>query len=150
MTKGAVIEELLAQKKLAVFGVSRSGRKFGNAAYKGLRAAGYRVFAIHPEAERLEGDPCYRDLAALPEAVGAAVLVVPPGEAEKLVADVARAGIHYVWLQQGAESPAVLAACERAGLRTVAGECVLMFLEPSAWFHRAHRFVRKVTRGLPD
>ena len=150
MTKGAVIEELLAQRKVAVFGVSRSGRKFGNAAYRGLRAAGYRVYAIHPEADRLEGDPSYRSLAALPDPVGAAVLVVPPAEAEKLVPEVARAGIHYVWLQQGAESPAVLAACEKAGLRAVAGECVLMFIQPSAWFHRAHRFVRKVTRGLPD
>ncbi len=150
MTKGAVIEELLAQRKVAVFGVSRSGRKFGNAAYKGLRAAGYRVFAIHPDAERIEGDPCYRSLAALPEAVGAVLLVVPPAEAARLVPEVARAGIHYVWLQQGAESPEVLAACELAGLRAVSGECVLMFIEPSAWFHRAHKFVRRWTRGLPD
>jgi len=150
MTKGAVIEEMLAQRKLAVFGVSRSGRKFGNAAYRGLRAAGYRVFAVHPEADRIEGDPCYPSLAALPEAVGGVVLVVPPAQAEKIVPEVARAGIHYVWLQQGAESPAVLAACQAAGLRAVSGECVLMFIEPSSWFHRAHRLVRRVTRGLPD
>jgi predicted CoA-binding protein len=147
--KSAVIREILAQRKLAVVGVSRSKNKFGNAAYRSLRAAGFRVFAVNPEADRIEGDPCYRDLASLPEPVGAVVAVVPPAVTEKLVAEAAAAGINYVWMQQGAESAEAIAACERAGIRYVSGECILMFAEPTPWFHRAHRFVRKVTRGLP-
>lgn len=148
-TTRAVITELLAQRKIAVVGVSRSPNKFGGAAYRALRAAGYRVFAVHPEAERLEGDPCYRNLASLPEPVGAVLAIVPPAKTEALVAEVAAAGIKYLWMQQGAESPAAIAACEQAGIRYVAGECILMFAEPTPWFHRVHRFIRKVTQGLP-
>jgi hypothetical protein len=46
-------------------------------------------------------------------------------------AEAAAAGIHHVWLQQGAESPEVLKACRDAGIDAVSGECVLMFARPT-------------------
>ncbi len=149
MTPRAVIDEFLAQRRVAVVGASRSERKFGNAAYRALRAAGYRVFAVNREARSIEGDPCYASLSALPEPVGGALVVVPPGECEAVVRDAAAAGIRYVWMQQGAESDAAIAFCRANGIRWVDHQCILMFAEPSAWFHRAHRFVRRVTGRLP-
>jgi predicted CoA-binding protein len=51
-----------------------------------------------------------------------------------------------VWLQQGAESPDVIAASRELGLDVVAGECILMFAKP-AGFHRAHRWVHDLVHG---
>ncbi len=56
MTSRATVDDFLAQRSLAVVGVSRGGKKFGNMVYRELKAKGYRLFPIHPEAEELEGD----------------------------------------------------------------------------------------------
>jgi hypothetical protein len=55
VTEKALIQDFVAQKTLAVVGVSRGGKKFGNMALRALRDKGYRVFPIHPQAESLEG-----------------------------------------------------------------------------------------------
>lgn len=135
----AAVDSFIAQKTLALVGASRSGRKFGNAIYRELRAKGYRVLAVHPSAERIEGDPCWPTLAALPEPVGGAVVVVPPVAAHTVVQEAAAARIPRVWLQQGSESPEAVEAARAAGLEVVSGHCLLMFVEPTGWFHRVHR-----------
>ena len=38
----------------------------GNVIYKRLRDRGYEVFAVNPNADAVEGDTCYRDLASIP------------------------------------------------------------------------------------
>jgi hypothetical protein len=50
--------------------------------------------------------------------------------------DAAAAGIRHVWLQQGAQSPEIVALCDQLGLETVAGECILMFAKPTG-VHRS-------------
>ena len=119
-------------------------------ALRELRAKGYRLFPIHPEAEKIEDEPCYRNFTSLPEPVGGVLVVVPPGQTEQVVRDAAAAGVTRVWMQQGAESPAAIEFCKEHGLSVIHGECVLMFAEPAAWFHRAHRWVWSVMGKLPQ
>src|SRR5262249_58493893 len=55
--------EFLAHKRIAVTGVSRTPQGHGsNVVYQRLRARGYEVVAINPNAEQVEGDRCYPDL----------------------------------------------------------------------------------------
>ncbi len=150
MTNREAIEGFLAERSLAVVGVSRGGKRFGNYAFRMLRERGYRVFAVHPRAETLEGDRAYPSLDALPERVGGVVVVVPPSEAERVVRVAAAAGIGRIWLQQGAESPAVLRLCDQLGVVTVQGRCILMFTEPVRSFHRIHRWVWRFLGKLPN
>jgi hypothetical protein len=52
--------DFLANKRIAVTGVSRTSNGHGsNVVYKRLRDRGYEVFAINPNADRVEGDRCY-------------------------------------------------------------------------------------------
>jgi len=81
MTSKAAVMDFVNQRSLAVVGVSRSGKKFGNTAYRELKAKGYRLVPVHPEAETLEGDLCARSLATLPTPVGGVLVIVPPGQA---------------------------------------------------------------------
>ncbi|UCD23854.1 MAG: CoA-binding protein, partial [Gemmatimonadota bacterium] len=85
MTSKSAVEEFLNQRTLAVVGVSRSGKKFGNGASRELRKKGYRIIPVHPEAETIDGERCYGSLSELPEQVGGVLLVVPPHETEKVV-----------------------------------------------------------------
>ncbi len=59
-----IIEEFLTLKTLAVVGVSRRKDKFGNVIYRELRARGYQVMAVNPNADMVEGDRCYAGLGA--------------------------------------------------------------------------------------
>ena len=148
-TKSAV-SDFVTQRKLAIVGVSRQGKKFGNLAYRELKAKGYRLFPINPHAESIAGKQCYPSLRALPEPVDGVLVVVPPTETEKVVREAAAAGIPRVWMQQGAESPEAIRFCESHGISVVHGECILMFAEPAAFYHRAHRWVWKLLGKLPQ
>lgn len=148
MTVRAAVEEFLEQKTLAVVGVSRSGKKFGNAAARELRKKGYRVIPVHPVADEIDGERCYANLRELPEQVGGVLVVVPPSETERVVRDASDAGIGRVWMQQGAQSDTAIEYCNDRGISVVHGECILMFAEPTGG-HKLHRWIWKVLGKLP-
>jgi hypothetical protein len=148
MNRQAAIEDFLSQKTLALAGASRSGRKFGNTLLKELRAKGYEVLPVHPDAKELDGIACVPSLADLPPTVGGLVLVVPPMRTEALVEEAARAGIRRIWMQQGSASPKAIRQCEEHGIDLIHGECLLMFAHP-AGLHRFHRWLWGVFGKLP-
>ena len=149
MTRQQAIREFLGQRTLAIAGASRGGKKFGNAVLVSLKAKGYRMLPVHPVAAQLEGVPCSHSLRELPEAVGGLVIAVPPAETEKLITEAHEAGITRIWTQVGAESSQAIALCEQSGITLIHGECILMFAEPAELFHRAHRFIHKITGKYP-
>lgn len=144
-----VLDDFLTQRTLALVGVSRDGHGFGNTVRKELARKGFTVHLVHPEAESIDGQPCFKSLAALPERVGGAVLVTPPAVTEKLVREAFVAGIPRIWMQQGAESDEAIRFCEERGIAVVHHECILMFAEPAGWFHRAHRWARGAESHRP-
>ncbi len=150
MTEQAAVDAFLAQRRLAVVGVSRSGKKFGNLVYRALKERGYEVVAVHPEAEVLEGDRCVPSVAALPPGVGGLVLVVPPAESLRLVGEAAAAGIRQVWLQPGSFSPEVIRLAQEQGMGVVAGECIMMHARPVRSIHWLHRLLRQLAGKLPS
>lgn len=144
------IDDFVAGRTMAIVGVSADGKKgFGNAAYKELKARGYRVLAVHPRADRIQGDPCWPSLEALPEPIERLLVSISPDRAEAVVREAAAAGVKQVWLQQGAESPEVLDACREAGIRPIHGHCILMFAEPVGSFHRIHRWIWRLIGRAP-
>jgi len=149
MNAKKLVDDFIAQKKIAVVGVSRKKTKFGNAIYKELKQKGYNVFPINPHINTFEEDTCYPDLYSLPEKVDAVVINVPPAQTEKVVREAKEAGIKKVWLQQGSKSEAAVKYCEENGIDCVSNECILMFAQPSAFIHRAHRWVWSVLGKLP-
>jgi uncharacterized protein len=150
MTTKKVVEEFLAQKNIAIVGVSRKKTKFGNAIYRELKQKGYNVFAVNPNMSVFEGDACYPDLMSIPEKVDAVVINVPPAQTEKVVKEANEAGIQKVWLQQGSQSDEAINYCEENEIDCVSNECILMFAQPSAFIHRAHKWVWGVFGKLPQ
>ena len=139
------IQDFVGCQRIAVVGASRSGKKFGNAAAKELRTRGYQVAIIHPEAQEIDGQPCYPNLSALQGQVDAVLISVPATQAAAVMREAASLGIHHVWLQQGAESPELLALGQELDLSLVSKKCVLMYAPPVKSYHGWHRgFVKLV------
>ncbi len=144
----AAIQDFINGKRIAVAGASRKGTKFGNAASKELGARGYQVYLIHPQAQEIDGQKCYPNLAALPSRVDGVLVSVPPGQAEGVLREAAGSGVRNVWLQAGAETPELLALANDLGLNLVSGKCILMYAQPVQSFHRWHRWFCQLTGQL--
>jgi hypothetical protein len=143
------IQEFLSQKSVAIVGVSHTGKKFSNIVYKELKSKGYQLFPVNPKTDNLNSECCYPNLRSLPEKVGGVVVITKPTETEKIVREASALGIKHIWIQQGAESDEAIHFCNENDMNVIHGECILMFAEPAAFFHRVHRWVWGVLGKLP-
>ena len=149
MTSRSSVDEFISKHTFAIVGVSRSGKKFGNITFRELTAHGYKLYPIHPDAETLEGVPAYKNFSSLPEKVDGVIIIVPPSQTEKVVEEAAAAGIRRIWMQQGAQSEASIRLCQEKGITEIHGECINMFANDTASYHRFHRGILKFFGRLP-
>jgi len=146
--------EFLANKRIAVTGVSRSAQGHGsNVVYQRLRERGYQVFAVNPNADVVEGDRCYPDLRSIPGGVSAVVIGTRPERAEATMRECAELGIKHVWMHRSVGGGSVSAAATDYGLgqgiNVIPGGCPLMFEPVDDGGHRAMRFVFTLTGAVP-
>src|SRR5450759_34573 len=93
--------QFLSNKRVAVTGVSRNPSGHGsNVVYERLRERGYEVYAVNPNADEVEGDPCYRNLKSIPGGVDAVVIATRPETAETTMRECADLGIMHVWMHR--------------------------------------------------
>jgi len=146
--------EFLAKKRIAVTGVSRNPQGHGsNAVYQRLRARGYEVFAVNPNAESVEGDRCYRDLESIPAGVEAVVIGTRPEIAETTVRECVELGIRHVWMHRafgaGSVSESAAAYGRERGISVIDGGCPLMFGPTADVGHRCMRPILMLTGAVP-
>jgi len=63
---------------IAIVGATDAQHKYGSIIYLNLKRKGYRVVGINPTRSTVDGDPCFRSLADLPENPDIVNIVVPP------------------------------------------------------------------------
>jgi predicted CoA-binding protein len=108
---------------IAVVGLSRDPAKAAHSVPAGLKAAGYRVVPVNPEATELLGEPAFPTLAAIPFPVEL-VLVFRPAQFAPAIAEQAVAiGAKALWLQQGIYSSEARRIAKQAGLQYVDDRC---------------------------
>jgi predicted CoA-binding protein len=143
------IDEFVAGKTFAMAGVSRDANAFSTAVYRELKAKGYRLLPVNPNADTIEGDACYASLSALPEKPDGVLVFTQPAVTASVVRDAAAAGITRLWIQQGAESAEALELCREHGLSAISKRCIMMFAEPVGGIHKVHRFFARLFGSYP-
>src|SRR4030042_3525231 len=93
-----LVQDFLAQKKIAVVGVSDKRDTGCNAGYRRFKAAGYIVSAVNPHLTTFDGGPCYPDLKSIPEKPDAVFILANPRVTEKIVQQCVDLGIKHVWM----------------------------------------------------
>ncbi len=136
-----LIDDFISSKKLAVVGMSRSGKKFGNMASRELRAKGYEIFPVHPEASEIDGLTCSPDLKSLSGKVDAVWISVPPAKVPAVLEEAAQIGLKNIWLQQGAWSKEVQETIDLLKLPVVSKKCIMMYAQPVHSIHKFHRTI---------
>ncbi len=90
-----MLEAIFAPKSIAVVGASPDPTKLGHRVLRNVLDNGYRgrVFPTHPTASHVPDLPAYSSVAAIPESVELAVVVVPPQAVLAVVEDCGQKGV---------------------------------------------------------
>lgn len=147
-----LVDDFLAQERIAVVGVRTTQEDAANSIYKKLKDAGYQVFAVNPSTTEYKGDPCYPTVKDIPGGAQAAVMVVRPEVAEQVVVDCHEAGIRHVWMHRSignSVSDQAVAYCKENDIAVIGGGCPMMFVKPVDFGHVCMRFIGKYVGWLP-
>lgn len=149
-TLNSLVNDFLAQKCIAVVGVSDKRESGCNMNYKKFKAAGYRVYPVNPHQTTFDGGPCYPDLRSLPERPDGVFIFAKPAVTDSIVQQCGDLGIPRVWMhcmlgtkpglaasKTSVSAPAV-EMCHARGITVIPGSCPAQFLKPDP----VHRFMR--------
>jgi predicted CoA-binding protein len=137
-----LVQDFLAQKKIAVVGVSDQRETGCNLSYKKFKATGYQVSAVNPRITTYDGDPCYPDLKSIPEKPDAVFILANPKVTEQIVRQCVDLGIKHVWMHcmmgtkpglatsMSSVSPEAVRLCRENGITVIPGSCPNQFLKP--------------------
>jgi predicted CoA-binding protein len=150
------VEGFLAQKKIAVVGVSDKRDTGCNLAYRKLKESGYQVYAVNPRMTTFEGAQCYPDLKSIPEKPDAVFIVTRPRVTEQVVQQCVDLGVKQVWMHcmlgtkpgltasMTSVSAEAVRACRENGITVIPGACPNQFLKPDF----GHTLMRVLCRSL--
>ena len=148
-----IIEDFLAQKRIAMVGISRDPTSDSGRLFEELLRRGYDVVPVNPNTAGVQGRRCFARVQDIQPPVEGALVMTTPDVTETVVKDCAEAGILRVWMYRGigkgSVSEKAVAFCEERGMPVVPGQCPFMFLPETASFHRFHGFVRKIMGRYP-
>ena len=148
----SLVQEFLAQKIIAVVGVSDKRETGCNLAYKKFKEAGYEVYAVNPRINTFNGAPCYPDLKSIPEKPDAVFILAKPAVTDQIVQQCVDLGVKHVWMHcMMGTKPGLVASmtsvsqdavnkCRENGISVIPGTCPNQFLKPD--------FGHNLMRGL--
>lgn len=137
-----LVQVFLAQKKIAVVGVSDNRETGCNMAYTRFKDAGYQVFAVNPHISTFKGAVCFPDLKSIPEKPDAVFMLTRPEVTAQIVQQCVDLGIKRVWMHCMMGTKPGLAAgmtsvsadavrmCRENGISVIPGSCPNQFLKP--------------------
>jgi predicted CoA-binding protein len=161
-TVNDLAHEFLAQKRLAVVGLSGTRALPGNEIYLLLRGRGHEMYAISPNMETFEGDRCYPNLGALPCVPDGVVIVTRPEVTLEIVQQCIDTGVTRVWMHDmrgtlpkfGKESGEAVSSvsqeavrlCREHGITVIPGGCPRQF--DGDFGHKCMRWMLQVMGAL--
>lgn len=147
------VRDFLAQRRIAMIGVSRNPKDFSRVLFRDLCKWGYDMVAVNRSATEIDGHPCFASVREIQPAPDGALLMAPASQTLQLVRECEAAGVGRIWMYraggQGAVNKDAVEFCHTRGLHLVEGHCPYMFLQEAPFFHRLHGFVLKLTGGYP-
>src|SRR5262245_6436501 len=128
------VATFLQGRRIAVAGVSRNPSQAANAVFRKLRASGYEVVPVNPNASEVEGARCYGEVGAVPTQLDGVVIATPPDVSIQIVRQCNDQGVRRVWFHRsfgnGSVSDEAIQACRDGRIDCIVGGCPLMFCDP--------------------
>lgn len=135
--------------KIAIYGLSRSGKGFSNTVMKELTKKDFKCFGINPNGGEVDGTKIYKNAGEITEVLDSSIMIVPKGNSFDAVKDAVASGVKSVWLQQGSETKEAIKYCEENNVNCIYDECILMYAEPVESIHKFHKWIWKLIGKVP-
>ncbi len=124
----ASLRHLLKPEAIAVVGASRRANSVGTRLLHNILASGFagRVYPVNPHADQIDGVPCTRAIADLPENIDVAIIAVPAPAVPEVAEQCGRRGVRslvVITSGLGEFGPVLLATCRQYGMRLVGPNC---------------------------
>lgn len=142
------IEDFIAAQPVAMVGVSRNPKKFGQMAFKELREKGLNVIPVNPAVGEILGQKAYPDVKSLPSDVKGVIIMTKKDQTVSIVREAREKGIKNIWIQQNSDSKEAIKELEGSDINYITGECILMYHKPHS-FHKFHRAIKKLFGSYP-
>jgi len=151
----AGLEHFLNPARVVLIGATDRENSVGRVILENLRlgADQHTVYAVHLSKTEVLGQPCYRNVAALPEVPDLAIIVTPAATVPDLVRECAVAGIKAIIIissgfkEIGAEGlareRAIVKIARRHGVRIVGPNC-MGIIRPSSKLNTT--FIRRMPK----
>lgn len=147
------IEAFWASQRLAVVGIPRDPKEFGQRLFADMRQWGYDAVPVTPHMTSIGDTKAYASVRDIEPGVEGVLLLTSPNVNEQIVADCAAAGVKRVWFygvsDRSRENEAAIKYCEEHGMGVIPGYCPYMFQPRAPFFHKIHGFVARVTGQCP-
>lgn len=137
-----LVQDFLAQKKIAVVGVSDKRETGCNLAYTKFKENGYRVTPVNPRLSAFQGEPCYPDLKSIPDKPDAVFILASPRVTDQVIQQCVDLGVKHVWMHcmmgtkpglaqnMTSVSQGAVQVCRENGIQVIPGSCPNQFLKP--------------------
>ena len=147
-----MVQDFLAQKRIAVVGVSDKRETGCNAAYQKFKGNGYQVYPVNPRISIYDGVTCYTDLKSIPDKPDAVFIFANPKVTDEIIQQCVDLGVRHVWMHcMMGTKPGIAASitsvskdavemCNANNITVIPGSCPNQFLDPD--------FGHKMMRGM--
>ncbi len=119
-----LIGEILAQKTIAVVGLSPRPDRPSYQVAEYLEGAGYRIVPVNPTVDEVLGEKSYPDLRSVPGTIDVVDVFRRPSDVMAVVEDAIEVGAGYVWMQEGIVNEAAAEKAKAAGIPVVMDRCI--------------------------
>lgn len=121
---GKIRRILLANKTIAVVGLSAQWHRPSYFAAKYMQEHGYRVIPVNPSYDTILGEKCFASLRDIPEKVDIVDCFRKSAEIAAIADEAIAIGAKVLWMQLGVENAEARRKAEAAGLEVIENHCV--------------------------
>ena len=143
------ITEFFNTKEIAISGVSRDPKKFGNHVFKDLIQKDYKIFPINPNTDKIDEEKCYSSILGLPDGINNLIILTPVHKVDESFQEAIKKGIKNIWIQQKVISKSIKDSAKNNNINLIWNKCIFMFAEPVTGPHAFHRWMLKIFGKLP-
>lgn len=96
------VRDFLAQRRVALVGLSRNPKDFSHVVFREMSQRGYDMVPVNPAAAELEGRRCFARMQEISPPVDGVLIMTAARDTDRVVRDCMEAGVQKVPIAQQA------------------------------------------------
>jgi len=119
-----VIRDALAERRVAIVGLSSNPLRPSYFVGFYLQRHGYEIYPVNPRESEVLGRRCYASLKDIPDPIGVVDVFREPGAVPEIAREAVDIGARFLWLQFGVISPEGAAIAQAGGMKVIMDRCM--------------------------